>query len=643
MTVHDFSRPPSNGLLGSRYCVRFGQGFLAVAFLCLVGQVISDRHPITAVSLFPQWLLLGAIWYSWRQNAIAQDYWVRGTAVFAVLIPALSCLALLMAWFGWKANSMAIGGVVPISDSSSYYISAQTFLRAAFFDSAGQRRPLNIVVASLWLYLSGDNYKLLLLIQALGFSVAAFLASTVTAAVHGFRAGLLLFAFLLVFAEPYLPTMLSETNGIIFGILALVGFLFGIYRGSIVAYWFGALLLAVGLAIRPSALFVLPCIVAAGSMIFGTSRIRRLVLIAFFAAAVLLPSAISIALNDTMSHREGVLNGNLSYVIYGLVTGGRGWEQYQKDNPRTLDGLPEAQRSHIIVDASWQYFKKRPFDLVRGLAKGQAIGPIQTYAQIARLAFLGAAGDPLKIIPFGAIAAICVVFCGTLWCQWASRRQGLPTNGNFRLFCIWFLIGYLISIPFFYQDGGLRLHAAVLPIVSYMLVWGLLPPGAATENALWSDAAERLLVGTAAFVIVLLGLLVWISVIHPNDRRFDLISVPGTVGGNTITFLFKPGWPQCDLSNFERVPADNRPRWFTGAIPDDAYRSAGIDEISGRGRLYFGFDATAREWKIIYTDQPVGLLNKIDIGAGGRAGYRDGKYRDYYSAERVQMIVKQIE
>jgi hypothetical protein len=200
------------------------------------------------------------------------------------------------------------------------------------------------------------------------------------------------------------------------------------------------------------------------------------------------------------------------------------------------------------------------------------------------------------------------------------------------------LIGYLISIPFFYQDGGLRLHAAVLPTVSYMLVWALLPPGAATEDALLSDNADRLLVGTAAFVVVLLGLLAWILLIHPNDRKFDLIPVPENTGENKITFLFKPGWPQRDLSNFERVPVDNRLRWFTGAIPDDAYRSAGIREISGQGHLYFGFDANAREWRIIHTDQLLGLLNKIEIRAGGHAGYRDNKYRDYLSAESVQVL-----
>jgi hypothetical protein len=642
MTIRHLVLGPSNGLLRSRYCTTFRIGFLVTAILGLTGQIIYDRHPITAVTIFPQWLLLGFIWYSWQQDVVSQQASrVRDTLVFALLIPSLSCLTLMIAWFGWKANTLAIGGVIPVSDSASYYISAQTFLRERFLDASGQRRPLNIVLTSLWLYLSGDNFKSLLLIQTLAFSAAAFLASATVAVVHGFRAGLLLFALLLVFAEPYLPTVLSETNGIIFGVLSLIGFLFGVYRRRLFPYCFGAFFLAMGLAVRPSALFVLPCVVVAGSVIFGTSRLKRLVVVASLTTAVLLPMAMSISLNRTMSHRDGAFNGNLSYVVYGLVTGGKGWEQYQRDNPRTLVGLPEAEKTHVILEAAWQHFREHPLDLVRGLTKGQVLGPLQTFAQIVRLAFLGAAGDPLRIIPGALILVVSSVFAGVLGCQLKSQRDVFSINGNFRLFCIWFLIGYLISIPFFYEDGGLRLQAAVLPILSYIFVRALLPPGTVSESALSNNGADRLLAGTTGFGFALLALLGWIALMHPRSHLFDLIPMPNSVEEHKITFLFRPGWPQCDLRQFASVGLDNKPRWFSGAIPDDNYRSAGIREIAGQGRLFFGFDANAREWKIIHTDQPVGLLNNIEIEPGGRGGVRDHVYRDYYSAAAVQIIAEE--
>ncbi|MGO8828788.1 MAG: hypothetical protein ACLQT5_06035 [Steroidobacteraceae bacterium] len=626
-------------LAHSKYCPIVRNGFLVAAFLGLAGQIFYDRHLITAVSVFPQWLLLGSLWYLWRRQVNPRrDHGMRDTLILALLIPALSCSTLLIAWLGWKANTLAIGGVIPVSDSASYYISAQTFLREGLLDASGQRRPLNTLLASLWLWLSGDNFKLLLLIQALGFSAAAFLASAAVSALHGFRAGVLLFALLLVFAEPYLPTVLSETNGILFGILSLIGFLCGAYRRRLFAYCVGAFFLAMALAVRPSAVFVLPCVVVAGAVIFGTTRTRRLMAVVCLVGAVLAPVGISFLLNRTMSHHDGAFNGNLSYSVYGLVSGAKGWEQYQKDNPQALVGLPEAERTHIVLQASWRHFKEHPLDLVRGLVKSQVAGPLQTFAQIARLAFLGAAGDPLRIIPPAVIAVISLLFAGVLGCQWVSSRHVVPMNDNLRVFCIWFLIGYLISIPFFYADGGLRLHAAVLPVLSYMLVWVLRPAGALSEDVVSNEQADRLVAATAGSGFLLVGLLGWVALMHPGGHRFDLIPKPESVEAHEMTFLFKPGWPQCDLGNFEHVRGDSRPRWFSGAIPDDDYRSAGIREIAGRGHLYLGFDADARDWKIVRTDQPVGLLNRIGIEPEGRAGVRDKTYRDYYSAASVQIV-----
>ena len=164
----------------------FRKCFLVVVLIGLIGQIVYDQHLITIVSVFPQWLLLGVLWYSWRNDSAHPDDRVRNTIILGLLIPTLSCLSLLVSWFGWKANTLAICGVIPVSDSASYYIAAQTFLREGFLNALGQRRPLDTLMTSVWLFFSGDDFKLLLLIQALCFSAAAFLASSTVAAAHGF-------------------------------------------------------------------------------------------------------------------------------------------------------------------------------------------------------------------------------------------------------------------------------------------------------------------------------------------------------------------------------------------------------------------------------------------------------------------------
>ena len=366
------------------------------------------------------------------------------------------------------------------------------------------------------------------------------------------------------------------------------------------------------------ALFVLPCVVIAGAMIFGAGRIRRLLVVAALVGAILLPSGISILLNKTMSHHDGAFNANLSYTVYGLVTGGKGWEQYERDNPHALNGLAEAERSHVILQASWQHFRERPIDLAKGLVKAQLLGPVQTFAQVARLAFLGAAGDPRRIIPSAAIIVVSLCFAGVLWGPRLLTRNAPAINRNLRLFGIMFIIGYLLSIPFFYQDGGLRVHAAVLPIVSYMLVRGLLPLGRMEENVLKDRYADRLVAGTTVFGFILLGLVGWVCLVHPKSDRFDVIPLPeaGLRARHGIVFRFSPGWPQCDLRIFERGTVDRRPHWFSGPISDDNYRSAAIWEISGQGHLYFGFDAGARQWKIFTHRRTREFAERRDDSAG---------------------------
>ena len=631
-------RRPLNGTVSQRYSAMLRGLFLAVVALCLAWQVAYDSHVTTAIALFPQWLLLGCLWHSLRPTPIDARFDVRGTVILAVLVPAMSCLALLMAWSGWKANTLAICGVVPVSDSASYFISGQTFLREGFLDVAGQRRPLNTLLNSIWQYFSADGFKMSLLIQALVFSAAAFLSSALVGALRGFRAGMLFFAFLLVFAEPYLPTMMSENNGIIFGTLAFAAFLYGLHRGSFFAYCLGALLLATGFAIRPSALFVLPCVVMSGALNFGRGPVRRLAVATVLAVAVLIPSAASVLLNKSLGHGEGALNANLSYTVYGLVAGGKGWEQFQRDNPRALAGLSEAEQSRRIWTASREHFSAHPLDLVRGLVLGQAAGPLQTFAQIVRLAFFGAAGDPLRIVPSAAIVVVSLLFAGFLFWRGGLLRRFRGARREFRLFGALFLAGYLLSLPFFYRDGGLRLQAAVIPTLCYFIVLIISPPSAMSAASMSAGSSSRLFAAAAAVAFSLLGLSAWVSMAHPRSRHFDPIPAAESSEENRVIFWFKPGWPQCDLRRFGIVPGDARPRWFSGAIPDDDYRSAGIKEISGRGNLYFGLDIGIRDWKIIHSDQPIGLLNVVEIPSPHADGKKGDAYRDYFPARSVRVV-----
>jgi hypothetical protein len=640
MALRDPAKPPASGPARRDYRTLVRQGFLLLAALGLVAQVVYDGHLITVVSLFPQWLLLASLWWLWRPqrpNNKASDGHQSRATILAVLIPTLACFSLLVAWLGWKAHLSAACGVVPFSDARMYYASAQTLLREGVLDIAGQRRPLNVVVSALWLYLSGDHFKILLLLQTLAFSAAAFLASWLVAMLHGFRAGLLLFAFLLVFAEPYLPTTMSETSALTFGALSLVACLAGVLRRKLTLYWLGVLFLALALVIRPSAILVLASVVIAGAKIFGdASRSRRGLVVAVLSVAVLIPSGASVVLNKVLSHHDGAFNANAAFTVYGLVVGGKGWEQYQKDHPQALVGLPEAGQAAVVLQAAKQHFLQRPWDLVLGLAKGQVLGPVKSLNQATRQAFLGADGDPLRLVSPAISILIFMAFVAVICVQLMSRGAA-ATNSDVRLFALWFLLGYLLSIPFFYEDGGVRLHAAVLPFLAYLFVWLMLLPSPVTEYVLTTANAHRLAVVSMVLSCALGGTLGCMLVLT-RGGNFAPLPRFGSATGNTMIFLFKPGWPQCDLRKFEKTTGEHRPLWFSGVIPDYNDRAQALREIAGRGNLYLGVDAGAREWKAIHTDADLGLLTEMQTESAGDSRQREAKYGDYDEASVVRIV-----
>jgi len=127
MMIRHLIRAPANWLSRAEYCARFRQGFLLIAALGLTGQILYDGHPLTVLALFPQWLLLGSIWYLWRQETNSDGNRAVGTPIFAVLIPGLSCLTLLIAWLGRPIQQRYAGSYQSVTPVCT------TFRRKVFY------------------------------------------------------------------------------------------------------------------------------------------------------------------------------------------------------------------------------------------------------------------------------------------------------------------------------------------------------------------------------------------------------------------------------------------------------------------------------------------------------------------------------
>src|SRR5262249_5612110 len=119
-------------------------------------------------------------------------------------------------------------------------------------------------------------------------------------------------------------------------------------------------LLTVALMARAGAFFVLPALVLALPRAFRGDR-RWVRFGAGGVAGVAIAAALTEGVGRLLSDPTGgpTIFSNVSYSLYGLVVGGKGWTQVQRDYPNATEGAE-------IYSLAWQAFRANPMGIVRG-------------------------------------------------------------------------------------------------------------------------------------------------------------------------------------------------------------------------------------------------------------------------------------
>ncbi|AWB08105.1 hypothetical protein A6A40_24030 (plasmid) [Azospirillum humicireducens] len=234
-----------------------------------------------------------------------------------------------------------IGGLLPWSDSHGHAFSGLHLLQEGALDVFGTRRSLSSAFSATRLLLGGLSLQGALLVQALLFGIAVFLAARAVLRTHGWLAAAILSALCLFAAQETLPTSLSETSGVIFGAVALAILWQALGAGSVRLYALGVLVLAVGLNIRPGDLAILPlCVVAAAY--FFPGRGTRWQAVGLAALAVLAASGAAMAWGLAFGNPAGAPQANFAYTLYGLSVG-QDWGAGFRDHPDLLQRLAVEQ------------------------------------------------------------------------------------------------------------------------------------------------------------------------------------------------------------------------------------------------------------------------------------------------------------
>lgn len=258
--------------------------------------------------------------------------------VLCIIGIVLFTVPLLELWRTGKSTYTNIGGLLPWGDSAGYYWGSMRIMEAGVLDAWNGRRPLNAVLYALRMFLTDGNLQYVLALNAVFVSLVGLMLAREITRIWGLSIGVLLYILLYLshatMADNFIPTLLSENNGVLLGVMAFISLSRAALRRSIFFFGFGMFLLSLGLSARAGAFFILPALLIWSRvflkiddhlswkpLIWGVIGI---------AIGQILPLCFVILLHG---FHKNVVYSNFSYVLYSMALGGKGWQQIYSDHP----------------------------------------------------------------------------------------------------------------------------------------------------------------------------------------------------------------------------------------------------------------------------------------------------------------------
>jgi len=394
------------------------------------------------------------------------EKWVSLTFVIV-----LFSLPLIYIWHTGDSNLARIGGLLPGSDAGGL-LRISEFLLDGKPLQLGWKRPLSPGFLAFILWLTQRN---IVIVQALLTGLAAvscFVASRELKRTFGNSVAVITVIGTFSFYEGFTGTLMSESLGLILGVLSFAVLLRGGDRREEGLVLAGIALLTIGLCARMGAILILPLLILWGGILFRKNRffswsfaVKAFLLTVFF---VVLNSQLSTYISDGNYQSFG----NYSHVLYGLLTGGT-WESIFTDHPDIL----LISDSEEVVEHIYQYcfdiIAQDPMSLIRGLLRSFSV-----MLDRGSLSFFSIRTDifisPQLISNLLIRPLLCV---GLVGCIWRSRFF-LDTNSrsstNLVTLLLAFVVGTLLSAPLApLWDAGWRPYATTIVSLYTLLGLGL--------------------------------------------------------------------------------------------------------------------------------------------------------------------------
>lgn len=380
---------------------------------------------------------------------------------FVVLLPYVVVLGLAahLSVRGLEvSNYFNIAGRLPSSDAAGYFGEALNAVENGLFTSWMCRRPIwGAFLASLFGITSQNLTFVLHLLAA--FEIIVIYLSCV--AVHRYLGLLpsLLFGTVQLF---YLPIMsnsiITERLGFLLGTMSVIALMSGLMNSSMLEKSVGIFLLALGLFARAGAFFVLLFLLFA---VFRSGhRVRKSwTILTFGVSAIVLAFCVHVGVVRSYcpSEPERTSVSNFSYTLYGIASGGKGWEHVIQEHPE-LNKLTINERAKRIYEMSWKLIASKPSLFARGLVVGLSDYLSGSMWQL-----------PPPFFPFELLLVVSVIL--SLIQTYRSKK-----NSEFNevgLLVGVTIVGLLLSSLVIGTDGGKRVFAATILFTHSLLLMDL--------------------------------------------------------------------------------------------------------------------------------------------------------------------------
>ena len=360
---------------------------------------------------------------------------------WANLTPMLDRILDADLWSSVRPDGSDILSMIHANDSATYIGTAMHLVLNGSMDVTGSNRPLNGTILAWALWLAGGK------LPAILFWRAAFVAFTIVVSARevaksfGWLCGLVFGLYISAFTARFLPTALSEPNGVALAALGLALILRALRLGSFGFFLAGTMMTTLALMSRPGAMLFIPALA-----IFAWSARRHFhvgptVAIGGTLVAAAFAAILPIYLNSTLAAPRGWILSNFPLVLYGLATGGKGWTQFAIDHPHV------SSAAQIYVYAL-KRIASDPSTIIEALAREfTKFWPVTFDFTKIDLFF------SLSIL--GAIVAL------------------LTVRNIYSRFLVMAAASVWLSSPFIIMDGGYRVFAASIPIWAFLAMWPL--------------------------------------------------------------------------------------------------------------------------------------------------------------------------